>query len=399
MAKMVGGIMDSKKLISDSDKAQNLYDEIINYWEHTTTDETGEDYFLPMNFEQFDFAQKKLAEMKKLDAKDSDVKELTATIENILNDRVGLSFEWHNQIINKWDHAEVDPETGKELRHPTSMEQVQFARDQIDEIEKLGVDDPEFNQAFDKIKEITLDAPKRVFSGSKWIMIIIGVFVAITSFSMFGAFFNTIGNYYSKDLATSMYAQETKNLENRIITYENQPETSTTKVKYLKEYKKKLEKHKKMSPEKYLKKCNSKKRAAGFKGLFTALFLIGLYGGYFFASKAPQYLINRRKKERQMLMKSSNFLKKAIFGTISTIFSTPTTTTVTKWSDGSTTRESDAGAILFIGILVTFIILAIVFMVMIYALPFLVIINYLRNYQNEKVHIYYAKIKNKIWKK
>ena len=119
----------------------------------------------------------------------------------------------------------------------------------------------------------------------------------------------------------------------------------------MKEYKKLLEKHKKLSPDKYLRKLNAKERSRGFGDLISALFLIALYAGYYFASKAPIFLLNRRQKERELMRKSAGFMQKLVLGSIAAIWSTPVTTTVTKWSDGSTTRDNNAIALLLVGII------------------------------------------------
>ena len=391
--------MGSTKENANVEKANELYNEIIAHWDFAEADdETGEDLYHPGNLEQVKFAKEKLLQIKKLDVTDSGVQELVETIENIINNKLQLSYDWYNQIIENWDFAEIDPETGGELSHPTSMEQVNFARMKIDEIDELKVDEPEFNQLLNNVKEITLEAPKRKFAGSKWMMIVIGIFVVLTAVGNFKSFFNRIGSYYPQDQAQAKYLSETKRLEQQVSFYERQPETSTTKNKYLKEYTKELEKHKKVSPEKYLRKLNAKERYRGLRQLINALFLIALYFGYFYASKAPVFLTNRRKKERELLRKSSGFMQKVIFGSIAAVWSTPVTTTITKWSDGSTTRDNDAIGILIVGVLFTVFILALVFYVMMIALPFLVVINYLRNYHFDKVSGIISKIKSKFGK-
>lgn len=112
----------------------------------------------------------------------------------------------------------------------------------------------------------------------------------------------------------------------------------------------------------------------GFAGNWgAAITMMLLTGGlYTLSCMKPDYVLIRKELEGK---EESSFLSGLIGGMLGGVAAAPTYVTVTKWSDGSTTREEDNSSFWISAILM---ILAII--VLIFILPIVSFINYLRNY-------------------
>lgn len=94
---------------------------------------------------------------------------------------------------------------------------------------------------------------------------------------------------------------------------------------------------------------------------------------YFMASMTPTYMNNRRVLNGNN--RSAGFMSGIIAGIFGTLATAKTVTTITKWSDGSTTRDTDNSQV-WGSLIFTIIMLFIITMFM----YFVALINYLRNY-------------------
>lgn len=376
--------MSSDSNSNKLDKAYKLYHEILENWQHKETDpETGEEGASPNSLDQINFAKSKIAEIEKLDVADDEFDALLTNVKEMVEDRNAVGYTIYNEIINEWDFSESETEEGEALYHPTSKKHIALAKEKLAEIDKLNITDQELIGMVRNVREIVDEAPKRKFAGSYWIAAIIGIFVLIITWSDTKSFFEKMGGHHSMENAETIHNEAINRIENRISFLENQSEGYFRRDEQLKERRQELSKISEMSPEAYVRSENRRHRRQATSNLFQTLFLVAVYGGYLYASRAPVFLINRRKRQIEMMRKSSNFVQRLVFGTIAAAWSMPITTTVTRWSDGSETTDSNAIVVLAIAIFVTVIVLAIVFYIMIVALPFLAIFNYVRNYQYE----------------
>jgi len=317
-------------------------------------------------------------------------------------------FELYNEIIDCWGFAEKDSESGEDLYHPTSYEEVDIAKKKIIEIEELEVDDENLLEMLGTVKEITEEATERKFIGSKWVAIMAGIAVALSLYGALSGFGGNLAGHYSDEDAPKIYNSRIQSIEKSIEYYTLIPD-SLKGQRYSKRYqgseemrKKSLERFtgelddlKEIEPMDYLSERNSEIRYKSISRLFSSLLFLALFGSYFYVSRAPIFLINKRKKELALMKAGSGWVKVIITSVLSALWSTPSTTTVTKWSDGSTTSESDAGVLLMLNIFITVLVVAFLFYIMVVALPFLVVINYLRNYQFERLDRYIYMIKRK----
>ena len=386
--------MSSDSNSNKLDKAYKLYHEILENWEHKDTDpETGEEGCKPNSLDQINFAKSRIDEIEKLNVSDEEFDALLANVKEIVQDRNAVGYTIYNEIVSHWDYAESETEEGEAFFHPTSREHIAYAKVKLAEIDKLNITDQELIGLVRNIRDIVEEAPKRKFAGSYWIAGIIGIFVLLMTYSDTKNFFQKMGGHHSMENAETLQSNGINRIENRITFLENQPETYTRKEERLDEARENLTELSEMSPEAYVRSENRRHRRQATASLFKTLFLVAIYGGYIYASRAPVFLLNRRKRQIELMKKSSGFVQRFVFGTIAAAWSIPTTTYITRWSDGTESRDSDALMILAISIIVTVVVLAIVFYVMIIALPFLFIINYIRNYQYERVEVFITGLK------
>jgi len=135
----------------------------------------------------------------------------------------------------------------------------------------------------------------------------------------------------------------------------------------------------------------------GFRFTMGKIPMILIVVAYFFASKAPEYLINKRERELQLMSKGAGVAKKVLLGIMGFFLATPWVTFYDVHSDGS---KSYSDSNLSSGVLqlvwkfgVPLLIAFFVIYTMMVILPFLTIISYLRNYQADKIDIYVDKLK------
>lgn len=371
---------------SKLDKAYKLYYEILENWEHKGVDpETGEEWSSPNSLEQINFAKSRIAEIEKLNVSDEEFDALLTNVKEMAQDRNAVGYTIYNEIVSRWDFAESETEEGEAFFHPTSKQHIAHAKEKLAEIDKLNITDQELISLVRNVRDIVEEAPKRKFAGSYWIAGIIGIFVLILTWTETKNFFDKMGGHHSMENAEAIHSTAINRIENRITFLENQSENYARRDQRLNDARENLAELSEMSPEAYVRSENRRHRRQATTSLIQTLFLVAIYGGYLYASRAPVFLMNRRKRQIERMKKSSSFVQKLVFGTIAAAWSMPITTYVTKYTDGTEERDSDALVVLGIALFVTIVVLAIVFYIMIVALPFLAVFNYIRNYQYEWV--------------
>lgn len=382
---------------NNQDKAYELYQEILDQMGHKEVDpETGEERFTPNSLDQINFAKSKIKEIEKLNVSDEEFEAQLANLKELVEDRNNIGYVIYNEIVSEWSFAESEDEDGEPYFHPTSKDHITHAKEKLAEIDKLNITDQELIGMVENVREIVTEAPKRKFAGSYWIAGIIGLFVLFLTYSDTKDFFQKMGGHHAMENAESVHSSQVGRIENRISYLEKQSEDFVRKQERLDDAREELARVSEMAPEAYVRSENRRQRRVAFKNLLQTLFLVGVFGGYIYASRAPVFLMNKRKRQIERMKKSSNFVKKLVFGTIAGAWSIPTTTYVTKWSDGTEERDSDALIVFGIAVFVTVVVLAIVFYVMIIALPFLAVFNYLRNYQYERIDQFMAGFKARV---
>jgi ABC-type multidrug transport system fused ATPase/permease subunit len=164
-------------------------------------------------------------------------------------------------------------------------------------------------------------------------------------------------------------------------------------AEYIEERQERLDELSKMDTEDYMKEIKKRDRARNWKNIRRGLFWSLMIVLYYFASRPPVFLINKRQRQMAFTSKSANIFKKIIFFLLGVFIAMPSvdrTVVVDSFGSvvGSYDEISPAIAIKIFGILI--IIVFVIWLAMI-LLPVLTIINYLRNYQYEKVDEYFEK--------
>jgi hypothetical protein len=164
-------------------------------------------------------------------------------------------------------------------------------------------------------------------------------------------------------------------------------------AEYIEEQQERLDELSKMDTQDYMKEIKKRDRARNWGNIRRGLFWTLMIGFYYFASRPPVFLINKRQRQMAFTSKSANIFKKIIFFLLGVFIAMPAfDRTVLVNSFGSVVgSRDDISPMLIIKILGIFIIVAFVIWLAMMLLPVLAVINYLRNYQYEKVDEYFEK--------
>jgi len=288
-----------------------------------------------------------------------------------------------DEIYDAWSHKSVDEE-GEEFHHPISKKEIEFAEDKIEKINNLSFSDDDIALRKEMIEETIDQSYERSFIGSWWIIGGVTLYLLFTLYYAWGDFTYT----YSVEQAERVIPSIIKSEENRLARLQEQP-PSEQDEEAIEQSEARIDKFLNMDPTEYAEKRTNQRNWNGLKSIFGKLVMSLILVGYFYASMAPQYLIDKRERQLKRKMKGANFLKKAIMGIMGFFISSPWVTIHDVHADGSKSFSEDnlaAGMIqLFWKFGIPILIAVLVISVMVSLLPILTIISYLRNYQNEKV--------------
>lgn len=267
-------------------------------------------------------------------------------------------------------------------RLPGSLNEIQFAESKLREAKSLQPDGQEAVEALAILESILKESQERVFTGSKWMIGILLIVVCL--FWVFPAFSAATDEAYTAERAKKIMDSEIKTrMESReYLSKKEQTDKIKQRIKYNEQ---KLEKLQNYTPEEYAAYLSERKGENAQGDIRTGLLWIVLIVAYFFASRTPVYLLNRRKKEYAFMTEGSSIVKKIIFGIIGSVLAVPVTTTVTRWSDGTTSRESDALPLIFVKIILPLLLGMFIAVVMMYVLIPITLLNYLRNYHSDSI--------------
>lgn len=277
---------------------------------------------------------------------------------------------------------------------PGSRREINEAREHLAAARDQAQEDPELLAAIDALEARLDESLERRFTGSPWMLGIVGLFITI--FFLYPAY----SGLTKDDLTAEQGEQQRTSV---IASYQHsieQLQTSTLdeaqREKSRQHYEEEIAELEAMTGQDYADQRNSRAFWSGLGSLRNGLLWVGFLVAYYFASRPPQFLIVRRRREMAALMVGSGIVKKVIFGILGAVLAMPVTTTITKWNDGSTTKESDLGPVLMIKALVVAVAFLFVSIVMMYALLPLTILNYFRNYQEEKIARFTEPVFNRV---
>lgn len=297
------------------------------------------------------------------------------------------------EIYDKWSYITFD-EDEEELHGPASKKEVDYALERLEKVSVLPLQNEELVNWYESLNTVANESQNRRFIGSWWIIGGVSLFllVAIYSFgiSEMTKDFTVAEAQRRLDGEISYLTQQV----NRLSAIENRTEIQEGALQNQQEQ---LDELKPLTAEGYRDLRLSQSFWRGFRFTMRQIPMILFVVAYYFASKAPEYLINRREREMQLMMKGAGVMKKAILGLMGFFLATPWVTYYDVHADG---RKTYSDSNMEMGILqlvwkfgVPVLIAVFVMYTMMVILPFLTVINYLRNYQADKIDGYVDKLK------
>lgn len=286
-------------------------------------------------------------------------------------------------IYDNWTYVTFD-ENGDELHAPASKKEIKLAEVNLREFEMLEVTNDDLRANYREIKETLESSKSRQFIGSWWIIAGVALYILF----QFGSSWSLLNYEYPIEQARSNQQSHIGYVEQGIQAIESKP-VAEQNQDALTNLKQNLAEITALSPEEYRQRRLDKESSNGLSMLWNTILLTGVLIAYFYASKAPQYLINKRQRQLELKMKSANFIKKAIMGIAGFFLAKPWVTFYDVRADGSKTYSDSNLSSGIVQLLWKFgmpVLLAlIVILTMVVLLPVLTIISYVRNYHDDKL--------------
>lgn len=288
----------------------------------------------------------------------------------------------------------------KGVRYATSLEEADKAEEILNSAEEQMQDssDTELTDLISQNREHLAEARTRRFSGYWWLIICAGI-VAIYSF--YNAF-NTMGQRLTVESAQNILNSQLNSFQNHLNRLEAKPQKTEKDSEYIESYKKKIEKTKKTSAVDYASDYKSNRISRGLRLTFGAFISLGWIIAYYLVSRPYGYMRFKRQREYQIIQKTTGWGAKIVSGILGVFWSIPITTYVTKYTDGSEERDSDAIFVLGIQVFVTVFIIGTILYISHIIIPIVTIISYLRNFPDKpgskQVHYFFKNRKSIISK-
>ncbi len=284
-----------------------------------------------------------------------------------------LAYDYVNQMYENLSY--VDKESN---RWAASANEVNDGYSFLNKAEAAiqDSDDDEIHQLINTNKEHLDEASVRRFAGAWWLIVCAGIVAIIQLVTAFKSFDNTI----TPDNAVTYIANEKNRLENNITRLETKEELTKDDQKYLKEYKEELSDLGKLTPEKYSRQYNRRKKRNAWGNVLTALISFAWIIAYYFAARPYGYDRFKRQRQYAIIRKATGFTAKILSAILGAFWAMPITTYITKYTDGSEERSNDAIGVLAIQLIVTGLIIAMVLYLARIIIPFAAVIAYIRNY-------------------
>lgn len=354
--------------------------------------------------------EKDLKELEEMlyDEEDPDTSEIDSYFEDAPKDEEPETEDWNKNdrqaaelledAFETWTVVDRDEENQVEYRKPTKKKQIEKSQELID---KAAAKDPKHSWVKNRItelQEVLNSATQKVFDGSYKLMI------AAVLFSIFfwigpGLKGCSKASEVSLQEAQTKLTNRVKMYENRISTYskeitqlekgeEANPEYTKKEIKerlkrrekWLKDSKKKLKKIEDMDAEKFRKVLISENNSSGWKKFWKGIFYLICVVLYYFVSKTPQFLLDKRQLEKKIMAVGGNIGKSIWNGISNFLINQPSGyTTRYRYSDGSHRDETTINPAPLIGLALKIGIPLLWYFINITLLPIIIIIKYVRN--------------------
>lgn len=273
--------------------------------------------------------------------------------------------------------------------YPTSMDELQRMEGMMMQVE-AAIDDPTDKEFMDNVaymKDIFAWSKKRHWEFAWWIVICV-VIVAIYFFVQANNRKEAVTETknWTEETLNARYNEHINSAKQNLEYHENRLAEATEKqeikdiTKSIESAQKYLDEEVEAGPEGYQKmilKYNKKKvRSANGSALWCLVWVVL----YILAERPYGYMLSKRRTE----LKVYSGMRKALFGVAGALVgaaaSMQVTETVTTWSDGSKTRDSDAGIVFALKI--GFLLAAVVLVLFVARIVIVIatIMGFIRNY-------------------
>lgn len=303
------------------------------------------------------------------------------------NSENGQAYQYMDELYHNLSY--VDKEG---YRWAASAKEVEEGYEFIHKAEAAINDDSdtEIRELITQNKEHLDEANVRRFAGAWWLIVCAGILAIIQLYSAF----STFGTKITPEQAVTYKQNEINSYNNSIKYIQDKPEQTKDDVKRLESFEEKVTELTETSPEKYARKYNGAKRRRGLKSIFWGLVSVAWIVGYYLASRPYGYDRFQRQIQYQRIQKATGWAAKFLKAVLGVFWSIPITTYITKYTDGSEERDSDAAIVLGIQIFVTVAIVGLVLVIAKIIIPFATVIAFIRNYPGKPG----AKQVNKLFK-
>ncbi len=277
-------------------------------------------------------------------------------------------------------------------RQPGSKREVEEVKELMQQARNANPKDPELIDTIGQFEEICEEAYERRFVGYWWLMALVGV---VALYFLYAGISNlgTAGDILparAEQMMNSEIEWVGDYLDRMKVAHDTVKEKN---AEYIEERQERLDELSKMDTEDYIKEIKKRDRARNWGNIRRGLFWTLMIVFYYFASRPPVFLINKRQRQMAFTSKSANVFKKIVFFLLGIFIAMPSfDRTIVVDSFGSVVGSYDEiSPGLIIKIFGIILIVAFVIWLAMILLPLLAIINYLRNYQYEKVDEYFEK--------
>jgi hypothetical protein len=266
---------------------------------------------------------------------------------------------------------------GSEETQPKTAAQMD---ETVSALNEINASHPElsFDPLVTVVKERLTYSSRKKFVGS-WLMVVVVAIVWL--FLMKG----NIGRISAKITPEQALVRATQSIDyttKKIGDLENKPQLTSAEKNNLKEARDELPKWQARAndPASYSRQVNLQTVISSICGIISCLIMLGFVALYFWTSRLPQYVIDKRKKETAIADKSRGAVMKVLIGAIMLPLSVEWFETVRyRWSDGHKTEETNFNPVVVAMIIIAIIVVLLIVMAMIYLLPILALFNLVRN--------------------
>ena len=291
----------------------------------------------------------------------------------------------------------AEGEDGQETRYPRSRAEVRRLREIASRLESVECGDPEVATQCEQIKAIVAENTTRSFNGSMKLLIFSCVCAVAISIFMYNM---KVRKKYTPDMAEGALKASIASTDARVERLEKLlvDSAATFSAKQKKATQKRLDESSKeqkalseMSVNAYMKRHNAR-RLKDMMGMLPTLILMALYPVlYYMSSRSHRYVVMRRLRMIRAWRTSGNVIGRAVTGIIGSIMSIPTTTTVTRYSDGTTTKEDDGLEVMAMQFMLIVVVAALVLIAFVYIMPLIILANFVLNYGEAGLEKYNAR--------